>query len=81
MNDKEINETKIVRTYCHSCKNETNQIISCKDIDLSVGEIIARNEKGDESESMWGIIVEVWELTKCQGCSRLNLKITKKKWF
>ncbi|MHC5202474.1 DUF4145 domain-containing protein [Myroides sp. LJL119] len=72
--EKLNSENKIIKTHCYNCNNETNQDILFNDIEISPREIVLRNEEGDDAKSIWEIVGNLWYLTKCKGCDKINFK-------
>lgn len=68
----EIKET--IKTHCYNCDIETNQDILFFDSEIGPQEIVLRNEQGDDSQSAWLVVANIWNLTKCRGCEKINFK-------
>jgi hypothetical protein len=62
------------KTYCYNCERETNQETLFYDSELGPQEIIGRNDEGDESQSMWAVVANIFTLSKCLGCDKINFK-------
>ncbi len=72
---EENNTSKeIIKTHCFNCDSETNQEILFSDCKIGPQEIIWRNEEGNDSQSVWTIVANIWNLTKCRGCEEINFK-------
>lgn len=71
-------EPDSLKRYCSNCKTETQQTVSFKEVEISPAEIVGRNEDGDKHESAWVIQGQIWLITKCNGCGKLNLTIETK---
>lgn len=67
-------ENKILKTYCYSCNSETNQDLLFNDIEIGPREIIMRNDEGDKINSVWEVVGNLWYLSKCRGCEKINFK-------
>jgi uncharacterized protein YutE (UPF0331/DUF86 family) len=65
---------EIIKTHCFNCDRETNQDSLFNDSEIGPQEIIWRNEKGDDSQSAWAIVANIWNLSKCRGCEKINFK-------
>lgn len=63
-----------VKTHCFNCDKETNQDVLFKDHEIGPREIVWRNEQGDESQSVWEVVAEIWNVSKCRGCEKINFK-------
>lgn len=63
-----------IKTHCYNCDKETNQEILFTDSEIGPQEIIWRNEDGDDSQSAWAIVANIWNVTKCRGCEKINFK-------
>lgn len=63
-----------VKTHCFNCGRETNQDILFNESEIGPQEIIWRNEEGDDSQSVWAVVANIWNLTKCRGCDKMNFK-------
>lgn len=66
--------TENQKTYCYSCERETNQETLFYDSELGPQEIIGRNDEGDDSQSMWTVVANIFTLSKCLGCDKINFK-------
>jgi hypothetical protein len=65
---------KTTNTYCFYCQKETNHNVLLDEFELITQEIVWRNEKGDESQSMWTNVGNLWTVSKCLGCEKITLK-------
>lgn len=65
---------KNIKTHCYNCDKETNQEILFSDSKIGPHEIILRNEEGDDSQTIYTIVANIWNLTKCRGCEEINFK-------
>ncbi len=65
---------ELLKTYCFNCDKETNQSILYNDNEIVPNEIIWRNESGDEFESAWEVVANIWTLSRCRGCEKVNFK-------
>lgn len=63
---------KKIKTYCHKCKNDTNQEIIFDETELDTREIFFVSLKG---ESRWVVEQREWLISKCTGCDILNMRI------
>lgn len=72
--NKSDKEKKIIKTHCYNCNNETNQDILFNDIEIGPREIVIRNDEGDKTQSVWEVVGNLWHLTKCKGCDKINFK-------
>lgn len=63
-----------IKTHCFNCDRETNQDVLFKELELEPKEIVWRNEEGDQSESAWIVAGNIWNLSKCRGCEKINFK-------
>lgn len=66
--------TEPFKTHCYNCEDETNQTKLFEDQKLGPREVVWRNEEGDDSQSMWEVVMEVWTVSRCLGCEKLNFK-------
>jgi hypothetical protein len=64
-----------IKTHCAYCENETNQAILFKEFELGPQEIVQRNENGDQSQSAWIVLANIWNVSKCLGCDKINFKL------
>lgn len=71
---KQVNKT--IKTHCYNCNNETNQDILFNDIEIGPREIVLRNDEGDDIKSVWEVVGNLWYVTKCKGCDKINFKHT-----
>jgi len=62
------------KTHCYNCDKETNQDILFKDHEFGPREIVWRNEQGDKTESVWEVVADIWNISKCRGCEKINFK-------
>lgn len=67
-------EDKPMKTHCYNCNNETNQDILFKNIEVTPREILLRNDSGNDTELVWEVAGNLWFLTKCKGCDKINFK-------
>lgn len=74
MADENVISKEVFKTHCFNCDKETNQDILFKDHEIGPREIVWRNEQGDESKSVWEVIANIWSLSKCRGCEKINFK-------
>jgi len=65
---------KETKTYCYNCENETNQAVLYYDVFIEGVEIVSRNDEGDQRESFWTPVGNIWSLSKCLGCEKVNFK-------
>lgn len=65
---------EIVKTYCYNCQKDTNQRILFNDFEVVPQEILWRNDEGDQGPSMWTNVGNIWLLSKCMGCEKINFK-------
>jgi len=63
--------------FCYYCKTETKQKIL-----FEKGELIFPNEvvlfdesTGKKTQSVWTIEGQIWKITECQGCEKINLNV------
>lgn len=75
---QKIMEPDLLKRYCSNCQTETLQTVKFREVEISPAEIIGRNEEGDKNESAWVIQGNVWLITKCNGCEKLNLTVETK---
>lgn len=64
------------KTHCFNCDKETLQDILFNDHQFGPREIVLRNEDGDKSESVWEVVADIWSISKCRGCEKINFKHT-----
>jgi hypothetical protein len=62
------------KSFCYNCDKDTNQNILFKEHQFEPQEIIFRNEEGDQSQTAWEIKADIWIISKCLGCERINFK-------
>lgn len=74
MADENVISKEVFKTHCFNCDKETNQDILFKDHEIGPREIVWRNEQGDESKSVWEVVANIWSLSKCRGCEKINFK-------
>ncbi len=74
MADENLSSQESIKTHCFSCDKETNQDILFKNHELGPREIVWRNEQGDKSQSAWEVVAELWSVSKCRGCEKINFK-------
>lgn len=74
MSDENLTSKEAFKTHCFNCDKETNQDILFKDHEIGPREIVWRNEQGDESQSVWEVVANLWSLSKCRGCEKINFK-------
>lgn len=74
MTDENVTSNEPFKTHCFNCDKETNQDILFKDHEIGPREIVWRNEQGDESQSVWEVVANLWSLSKCRGCEKINFK-------
>jgi len=63
---------KIKKTYCHKCKNETNQKIAFDETEHDIREIFFESLQG---EARWAVEQRDWLITQCNGCEMLNMRV------
>jgi Domain of unknown function (DUF4145) len=63
-----------IKTHCYNCDKETNQNVLFNDMEIGPQEIVIRNEQGDERQSVWAVVANIWNLSKCLGCEKINFK-------
>lgn len=68
----------LLKRYCSNCQTETQQTVKFKEVEISPAEIIGRNEIGDEKQSAWVIQGNIWLISKCNGCEKLNITVETK---
>jgi len=66
--------TEPIKTHCYNCDKETLQETLFNDHQLGPREIVLRNEEGDKSESVWQVAADIWIISKCRGCEKINFK-------
>src|SRR5260221_8076924 len=76
MADKDVTDKEPFRTHCYNCDKETIQDILFKEHEIGPREIVFRNEEGDESQSVWEVVADIWIVSKCRGCEKINFKHT-----
>src|SRR5688572_25735442 len=76
MTDNNLSVKEPIKTHCFNCDKETLQDILFNDHQLGPREIVIRNEDGDKSESVWEVVADIWVLSKCRGCEKINFKHT-----
>ncbi|MEX2234701.1 MAG: DUF4145 domain-containing protein [Cyclobacteriaceae bacterium] len=74
MTTKNTNTNEPIKTACYNCARETVQDILFQDHEIGPREIIFRTEEGDKSESAWEVVADIWVVSKCRGCERINFK-------
>ena len=67
-------KNELAKTHCYNCDKETNQDVLFYDMEIGPQEIVIRNEQGDERQSVWAVVANIWNLTKCRGCEKINFK-------
>lgn len=71
---KGVNINEPIKTNCYNCDRETVQDILFQDHEIGPREIVFRTEEGDKSESAWEVVANIWVVSKCRGCERINFK-------
>lgn len=61
-----------IKTYCHKCKNDTNQEIIFNETELDTREVFFESLKG---EPRWVVEQRAWFISKCTGCEIINMRI------
>lgn len=74
MTDSNTIRKEPIKTHCFNCDKETLQDDLFNDHALGPREIVFRNEEGDESESVWEVVADIWIISKCRGCEKINFK-------
>lgn len=74
MTEENLTLKENLKTHCFNCQKETNQDILFQDKRIEPREIIIRNENGDENQSVWEVIANIWYISKCRGCEEINFK-------
>ena len=74
MSEQNSQENLPIKTHCFNCCKETNQDILFKDHQFESTEVVWRNEEGDKSQSAWTIVANMWLLSKCRGCEKINFR-------
>ncbi|WP_299568446.1 DUF4145 domain-containing protein [uncultured Pedobacter sp.] len=74
MSEQKTEGKEPIKTHCFNCSKETNQDILFKDHELEPTEVVWRNEEGDKAQSAWTIVANMWLLSKCRGCEKINFK-------
>ncbi|MNK51521.1 hypothetical protein D3C87_704330 [compost metagenome] len=72
--DSSKTEIKTIKTHCYNCNHDTNQDVLFHTSEIGPREIILRNDKGDDIKSVWEVVGNIWHLTKCRGCDKINFK-------
>lgn len=65
-------ENQSFKSHCYNCDKETNQEILFKENEIGPREVVFRNEQGDKTESAWEVVADIWTISKCRGCDRIN---------
>ena len=76
MTTKNTNTNEPIKTNCYNCDRETVQDILFQDHEIGPREIVFRTEEGDKNESAWEVVANIWIVSKCRGCERINFKHT-----
>lgn len=72
--EQEKKNTQPFRSHCYNCDKETNQDILFNDHEIGPREIIFRNDQGDKTQSVWEVVADIWTISKCKGCDRINFR-------
>ena len=72
--DNSSEKNKMIRTHCYNCNNDTNQDLLFDDIEIGPREILLRNDEGDKIDSVWEVAGNLWYVSKCRGCEKINFK-------
>lgn len=72
--DDSAEKNKMIKTHCYNCNYGTNQDILFDDIEIGPREIVLRNDEGDKIDSVWEVVGNLWCLSKCRGCEKINFK-------
>lgn len=72
MSDIYQNMINKINTFCHKCKNDTNQEVVFKETEFDTREIFFVSLKG---EPRWVVEQRDWLISRCIGCEILNMRI------
>ncbi|WP_272152179.1 DUF4145 domain-containing protein [Tenacibaculum aiptasiae] len=65
----------IDKIYCYNCDQITKQKTLFKKGELVSPEITSFDNEGKKKESFYSIEAQIWIITECNGCEKLNLNI------
>lgn len=71
-------DNKEIKIYCYNCSQDTNQDLLFKEGELITPEIIPFDSNGKRNESIFTIEAQIWKITKCKGCGKINLNVYKR---
>lgn len=64
------------RIFCYQCNGETKQEVLFEKSELiPPKELIFFDENGKRQDSGWTIEAQIWKVTECKGCERINLNV------
>lgn len=70
------NRRKNSKIFCYQCNGETKQEILFEKGELiPPKELIFYDEDGKRQDSVWTIEAQIWKVTECKGCERINLNV------
>lgn len=72
-------EEKIKSIYCYNCKCKTQQKVIFNKGVLDSPEIIGYDKNGNKLNSFFTIVANIYEITECCGCKKINLNVYERK--